>query len=96
MHDALIRQACLQPDVAGAIAFGVAERLRRTIGGAQFYIGKGLGYDLGPRDREIWERHKAGASVRDLALRFRLSEVRIRKILRIQRRLALKRKGLAG
>lgn len=62
------------------LAAGQVDRVSLDVGGSHFYLPKGIGYRLSPRDREIVAAHK-GYNKRELARKYHLSEVRIDQIL---------------
>jgi Mor family transcriptional regulator len=78
----------LEHAIAAEVALGVAEHVRKNIGGVATYIPRGIGYDLSVRDREMFQKFN-GTNYHELAREYGLTEMRVRQImdhvLRIER-----------
>lgn len=61
------------------IAVGQIDRVAMEVGGATFYMPKGVGCKLSARDREIGERFN-GRNGHELAREYRISDVRVAQI----------------
>lgn len=74
-------------------AFEAMEGIRAELGGAFFYVNKGVSYDLLPRDKEIWDEFN-GRNYFHLSQKHKLSEMQIRNIINEMRaREMAKRQG---
>jgi Mor family transcriptional regulator len=60
------------------------DRMSLQVGGAQFYLPKGVGMRLSPRNREIGQRYN-GSNKHLLAREYNLSEMRIEQIFKAWR-----------
>lgn len=63
------------------VAVEQMERLSSTLGGTLFYLPKCIQFSLINRDKQIMEEYK-GFNTRDLAIKYGLSEERIRQIIK--------------
>ena len=71
----------LPHSIANAKALSITEAFRRTLGGQQLYLSKGLHYELSLRDEEIYAEFN-GNNLEDVAMRFGLTTVQVRTIVR--------------
>jgi len=65
---------------AAEVALGVAEHVRKNIGGVATYIPRGLAYELSIRDREIYAKFN-GDNYHTLARDYDMTEMRVRQIV---------------
>lgn len=72
----------IDPALAAQCGAAVADGLAEEKAGQTIYYPFDLAYRLAPREREILEAHRAGASVQDLRRTYKMSEGGIRKLLR--------------
>jgi Mor family transcriptional regulator len=70
----------LPHQVAAEIALGVAEHVRRNIGGVSLYIPRGHAYEATQREQQIYRDFK-GDNYQELARQYDLTEMRIRQIV---------------
>jgi Mor family transcriptional regulator len=90
IHSRLMDHPAIKLDhpTAAEIALGVAEHVRKNIGGVATYIPRGLGYELAVRDRQMFEEF-SGDNYHELARKYQMTEMRVRQIighvLRIER-----------
>ncbi len=83
-------------DRLAEIAIGQMDRLSFDLGGASFYLPKGIGCKLSVRDREIGERYN-GRNKHLLAREFGVSDMRIDQIYKRWRQAEMaKRQGVLG
>ncbi|HEL3850667.1 TPA: hypothetical protein UMZ03_001385 [Stenotrophomonas maltophilia] len=71
----------LGDDFAEQIGAAVADTLAEDWGGQTIYFPQDASFKLSPREREILDAHRNGATVPGLAKRYRMSEQGIRKLL---------------
>lgn len=78
------------------LAVGQMDRLSLDLGGASFYLPKGIGCKLSARDREIGERYN-GRNKHQLAREYKVSDMRIDQIYKRWRQAEMaKRQGSLG
>lgn len=95
VEDAELAETLGLPRLA-EIAIGQMDRLSFDLGGASFYLPKGIGCKLSARDREIGERYN-GRNKHLLAREFGVSDMRIDQIYKRWRQAELaKRQGALG
>ncbi|TCS38488.1 Mor family transcriptional regulator [Paucimonas lemoignei] len=70
----------LEHPIAAEVALGVAEHVRKNIGGVATYIPRGLGYELSVRDRQMFEEF-TGDNYHQLARKYELTEMRVRQVI---------------
>jgi Mor family transcriptional regulator len=75
----------MEPEQASDLAFAVTEYLRRYWGGQEVYIPKAAHLEQAARDQRIYEAFLAGASFVQLNREFKLTEQRLRQIIRAAR-----------
>lgn len=66
--------------IAAEVALGVAEHVRKNIGGVQTYIPRGFSFELNQRDRQMYDDFK-GDNFHELARKYDLTEMRVRQII---------------
>jgi Mor family transcriptional regulator len=76
----LQEDAAIDPDMARAIAWKLAEYMRREWGGRELYFPKGISWECTQRDREIFARFN-GENYEQLAREEGLTVMRIRQIV---------------
>lgn len=89
-YDAL-RAAGVAADPATDIAFAVAERVRKDLGGGDFYVPKGEYWEADVRADEIWRKFN-GRNYAELAQAYDLTEMRIRQIVANKRAADVKKR----
>lgn len=89
----LAEQHPFEPAAAEEIAFRVAEHVRANYGGLNMYVPKGDAFDLGKRDWQIYAEHTGRpGNLAELALKYDLSEMRIRQIVKACRTEEMRRR----
>lgn len=72
----------LPADQAAQAGGALADEFAEVWGGHTIYFPNDCAYKITPRDREVLERHRNGASVATLCSDYKISEQGIRKLLR--------------
>lgn len=78
----VLRDHGVDPAVAEQAANAVADHITHDHSGQVIYFPHDLGYRLAPRDREILEAHRNGASLYELRRRYGMTEEGLRKLIR--------------
>jgi Mor family transcriptional regulator len=68
-------------DQAAELAFEVMEAIRTELGGVQHYLPKAVRWELSARDKKIYKEW-TGINFRALAIKYKLTEVRVRDIVK--------------
>lgn len=84
--DALVQRTLLQhgidPAVAEQCGCAAADGVSDEFAGEHLYIPYDHGYRLAPRDREVLEARRNGATIRELRRRYKMTEDGIKKLLK--------------
>lgn len=84
------RQRKSDRTTAQTVAREITVLLARHFGGHPIYIPKGNSLDLAIRDTKIWHEFN-GRNVTELARRYKLTDMRVYSIIKVQRRLHVDR-----
>lgn len=91
----LVTLGLVARDGAYPVAFKITEAIRTQIGGTGgYYVPKGVEYELNERDKKIWDAFN-GDNLQELAIRFDLSYVQIRTIIKRARAVVQKKNQIS-